>query len=99
MAALKEQTDRQLGQLYEQMQTLVKQAHDIKQRVEISKKIYWSQMNFEPVISKEYYLYEKKVGYGSLHDFTEGVGQQITISAIRGASAPAFRPHLGYFEF
>jgi hypothetical protein len=62
MAALKEQTDRQQGQLYEQMQTLVKQAHDIKQRVKISKKIYWSQMNFEPVISKEYYLYEKKVG-------------------------------------
>jgi transcriptional regulator of heat shock response len=62
MAAMKEQTDRQLGQLYEQMQTLVKQAQDIKQRVEISKKIYWSQMNFEPVISKEYYLYEKKSG-------------------------------------
>ncbi len=62
MAAMKEQTDMQLGQLYEQMQTLVKQAQDIKQRVEISKKIYWSQMNFEPVISKEYYLFEKKSG-------------------------------------
>ncbi|MDZ7605967.1 MAG: DUF2452 domain-containing protein [Cyclobacteriaceae bacterium] len=62
IAAMTEQTDRQLGQLYDQMQILVKQAHDIKQRVEISKKIYWSQMNFEPVISKEYYLYEKKSG-------------------------------------
>jgi len=62
MAAMKEQTDRQMSQLYEQMQTLVKQANDIKKRVEVSEKIYWSQMNFEPVISKEYYLYEKKSG-------------------------------------
>jgi len=62
MAAMVEQTDRQLSQLYEQMQTLVKQANDIKKRVEVSEKIYWSQMNFEPVISKEYYLYEKKSG-------------------------------------
>ena len=62
MAAMMEQTDRQLSQLYEQMQTLAKQAQEIKQRVEISEKIYLSQMNFEPVISKDYYLYEKKSG-------------------------------------
>lgn len=62
MAAMREQTDRQLGQLYEQMQTLVKQAGEIKKRVELSEKIYWSQMNFEPMISKEYFLYERKSG-------------------------------------
>jgi hypothetical protein len=60
MAAMREQTDRQLGQLYEQMQTLMHQARDIKKRVEISERIYETQLNFDPIIGKTYYLYEKE---------------------------------------
>lgn len=60
MAAMKEQTEHQLHQLYGQMQTLAKQANDIKKRIEVSNRIYLSQMNFEPIIGKTYYLYEKE---------------------------------------
>jgi hypothetical protein len=60
MAAMKEQTERQLQQLYEQMQTLARQANDIKSRVEVSERIYLGQMNFEPIIGQIYFLYEKK---------------------------------------
>lgn len=60
MAAMKEQTERQLQQLYEQMQILLRQANDIKSRVEISERIYLAQMNFEPIIGQVYYLFEKE---------------------------------------
>ena len=62
MMAMKEQTERQLQQLYDQMQTLVKQANDIKRRVHISEEIYLSQINFEPIIGQTYFLYEKGDG-------------------------------------
>ncbi len=59
MAAMKDQTERQFSQLYEQMKTLAKQANELKKRVEVSEKIYLAQINFEPVPGKTYYLYEK----------------------------------------
>jgi len=59
MAAMKDQTKRQMSQLYEQMKVLAKQANDIKKRIEISEKIYNAQINFEPVINHTYYLYLK----------------------------------------
>jgi len=59
MAAMKEQTEHQLHQLYEQMQTLVNQASAIKDRVEVSNRIYLAQMNFDPIIGKIYYLYQR----------------------------------------
>ena len=66
MTAMKEQTENQLQQLYDQMQVLVKQAKDIKSRVLISEEIYQSEMNFEPIIGKTYYLYERKDKHGVL---------------------------------
>jgi len=66
MTAMKEQTEQQLQQLYDQMQVLVKQAKTIKSRVLISEEIYQSDMNFEPIIGKTYYLYEKKDKRGVL---------------------------------
>lgn len=62
MMAMKDQTERQMNQLYRQMQTLVDQANQLKKRVEVSEKIYQSQMNFEPVIGHLYYVYEKDNG-------------------------------------
>ena len=62
MAAMKDQTERQMNQLYEQMRTLAAQANSIKRRVDISERIYLSQINFEPIINHIYYLYEKKNG-------------------------------------
>ena len=62
MLAMKDQTERQMTQLYQQMQTLVEQANQLKKRVEVSERIYQSHMNFEPVIGHIYFLYEKKKG-------------------------------------
>lgn len=60
VAAMYEQTDRQLKQLQEQMQLLITQANSIKKRVEVSERIYQATISFTPLIGKTYYLYEKK---------------------------------------
>ena len=62
VSAMRQQTDRQMRQLYEQAQTLARQAQAIKERVEISERIYEAEMNFEPIIAHTYYLYQKKRG-------------------------------------
>ena len=62
MAAMKEQTEHQLHQLYGQMETLVQQANEIKNRVEISNRIYLAQMNFDP-INKLWYAKQEGGNY------------------------------------
>lgn len=62
LMAMRDQTQREITQLYEQMQVLVRQAEEIKSRVEVSEKIYCSTINFEPVINHIYYLYEREDG-------------------------------------
>lgn len=62
ISAMRQQTDRQIKQLYEQMQTLVKQANDVKERVAISERIYQTEMKFEPLVGHSYYLYEREDG-------------------------------------
>lgn len=60
VSAMRQQTDRQMRQLYEQAQTLARQAQAIKDRVDISERIYEAEMNFEPIIAHTYFLYQKK---------------------------------------
>ena len=62
MSAMQEQTNKQMSQLYKQMQTLVDQASEIKKRVEVSERIYGSEIPFEPLVGREYFLYEKSDG-------------------------------------
>lgn len=62
VTAMREQTDIQLAQLYRQMQLLAEQAKTIRDRVEVSERIYSAQMNFEPIIGHTYHLYERKDG-------------------------------------
>lgn len=62
VSAMHEQTDRQMSQLYEQMQLLAKQANELKNRVEISERIYLAKINFEPLINHTYYMYEDANG-------------------------------------
>lgn len=66
MAAMNEQTERQMSQIYRQIKLLAEQVSEIKRRVAFSEKIYQCQMNFEPVIGHIYYLYEKKDGHSAL---------------------------------
>ena len=62
VTAMREQTDLQLSQLYRQMQLLAEQATAIRNRVEVSERIYGAQMGFEPIVGHTYYFYEKKDG-------------------------------------
>ncbi|RXK52316.1 DUF2452 domain-containing protein [Aquirufa rosea] len=62
VTAMRQQTDRQMNQLYEQMETLAKQAKLLAERKEISERIYDAAMGFEPIINETYYLYEKENG-------------------------------------
>jgi Protein of unknown function (DUF2452) len=60
MMAMYEQTDRQIGQLREQMETLVAQAKALQRRKEISEVIYQATLGFRPVMGHIYHLYRKK---------------------------------------
>jgi len=62
VSAMHDQTHRQFRQLYEQMQTLVEQARDLKERVKLSERIYLAKINFEPVINHVYHLYQREDG-------------------------------------
>ncbi len=62
LKAMYQQTNRQLDQIKEQIQLLAKQANDIKERVEISEKIYEAEIRFDPIMGNDYYLYEKGNG-------------------------------------
>lgn len=62
VAAMHEQTEMQVQQIYEQMKLLAEQANAIKKRVEVSERIYAAKMSFEPLIGKIYYLYERQDG-------------------------------------
>ena len=60
--AMRQQTDKQMNQLVDQMQTLMKQANEIKSRVELSERIYDAEIGFEPIIGHVYYVYLKENG-------------------------------------
>ncbi len=60
--AMRQQTYDQLEKIRRQMEFLSEQALAIKQRVDISERIYDAKMSFEPVINHSYYLYERKDG-------------------------------------
>ena len=60
--AMHQQSERQLNQIYVQMATLAQQAKALRERVEVSERIYKTNMNFEPVLNETYYVYEKEDG-------------------------------------
>lgn len=62
MKAMYQQTDAQLLQLKEQVETLIKQAQAIHDRISVSEKIYQADCGFKPIPGNQYYLYEKKNG-------------------------------------
>lgn len=62
LLAMEQQTDMQLGQIQEQINLLYKQALAIKERSELSVKIYQAHMGFDPIIGHHYHLYEKEDG-------------------------------------
>lgn len=62
VSAMYEQTEMNMKQIYDQMQLLAQQAKIIQDRVALSERIYQAQMNFQPLISRIYHLYEIEEG-------------------------------------
>ncbi|MBU2020449.1 MAG: DUF2452 domain-containing protein [Bacteroidetes bacterium] len=62
LAAMEHQTDRQLEQIYEQMQLLASQVNKLNNRKKVSEIIYQAEMRFEPLINHTYHLYRKENG-------------------------------------
>ncbi|MBX2890161.1 MAG: DUF2452 domain-containing protein [Saprospiraceae bacterium] len=60
MTAMYDQTDRQMEQLRQQMETLVKQAKSLDNRMKVSEVIYQADVPFQPVIHHIYHLYRRK---------------------------------------
>lgn len=60
MTAMYDQTDRQMEQLRQQMETLVDQAKSLQKRMNISEVIYQADIPFQPVIHHVYHLYQRK---------------------------------------
>jgi hypothetical protein len=60
--AMRQQTNEQLSKIHRQMELLAQQAREIKNRIDISERIYDAAIGFEPIINHVYYLYEKKDG-------------------------------------
>jgi hypothetical protein len=60
MKAMYQQTDNQLLQIKEQVETLIRQAQAIHDRITVSERIYQADCGFKPVVGYIYYLYEKK---------------------------------------
>lgn len=60
MKAMYQQTGNQLTQIKEQVETLIKQAQAIHERIGISEMIYKADVGVKPVIGEIYYLYERK---------------------------------------
>ncbi len=59
VAAMEDQTQMQLDQIFEQMKLLADQANKIKERADISYQIYSAKISFKPLIGKTYFLYKK----------------------------------------
>jgi hypothetical protein len=62
LAAMEQQTDMQLRQIYEQMEVLARQAKNLQRRIEISHMIYMADVSFEPFAGHTYYLYQRENG-------------------------------------
>jgi Protein of unknown function (DUF2452) len=60
--AMHQQSERQLNQVYQQMAILAQQAKELRQRVEVSERIYRVNMGFDPILNETYYVYEKEDG-------------------------------------
>jgi len=62
MLAMVDQTNRQMKQIHDQLELLVNQANELKERVEISEQIYGAEMGFKPLTGHTYHLYKQEDG-------------------------------------
>ncbi len=70
MAAMVEQTNKQMEQIQVQMKLLIDQAKTINRRVELSELIYNAEIGFAPLVGHIYYMYQKDNGVYSMSMLT-----------------------------
>lgn len=63
LTAMREQTNIQMAQIQKQVELLAQQANELKERIEMSEKIYMADLPFEPLIGHTYHLYIKDEKY------------------------------------
>lgn len=63
MVAMREQTAIQMNQIQKQVELLAQQANELRERIEMSEKIYTADLSFEPLIGHVYHLYKKESHY------------------------------------
>ena len=59
MTAMYQQTEKQLLQIKEQVELLIKQAQTVHDRIGLSEKIYQADIGFKPVVGHTYHLYQR----------------------------------------
>jgi hypothetical protein len=59
LTAMREQTNIQMNQIQKQVELLMQQANALRERIDISEKIYQAELSFEPLIGHIYHLYLK----------------------------------------
>ena len=57
LKTMHEQTEMQLGQIFEQVELLARQAQKIKDRADISRRVYRAKIGFKPLPGNTYFLY------------------------------------------
>ena len=62
LTAMEHHANKQIESLREQANLLVKQAEEIRNRVELARLISTARFGFKPVLLKPYYLYRDKEG-------------------------------------
>ncbi len=63
LSSMYEQTNSQLNQIQKQVELMMLQATEIKNRIAVSEKIYTAKLSFEPFVGNTYHLYEKEDNY------------------------------------
>ncbi len=59
MRAMYEQSDIQLQKIKRQVESLLKDAQEIHDRIRVSEEIYNARITFKPIIGHTYYFYKK----------------------------------------
>jgi hypothetical protein len=62
VSAAQKYADKEIEKLRKQAELIMQQVEEVKERVDISKIIYEADFNFQPVIGKHYFLYEREDG-------------------------------------
>ena len=52
-----------MNQIQKQVELLAQQANELRERIEMSEKIYLADLSFEPLIGHTYHLYIKEGNY------------------------------------